>query len=123
MISINWPQVIQWLLMLFGGVGTAGLVVQWAQTQKAARQPGNPVSPDPTKPTEDPANPDTWPIRAADAPPPVGAQEWAQDICSAMGSAGADSKLASILAGETRDKARARRIAELEDHASEPVAT
>ena len=95
MIQIDWQQIIAYLLL--GGSGIGGLI--WGgKTAWTKFRSGKPAS------TE----------RSADAPAPAGAVEWAVDICKAMGDASADSKLAAILLGVTRDGARQARIAELE---------
>ena len=95
MISIDWQQIIAY--MLLGGSGIGGLI--WGgKTAWTKVRSGKPAI------TE----------RSADAPAPAGAVEWAVDICKAMGDASADSKLTAILLGVTRDGARQARIAELE---------
>lgn len=95
MIQIDWQQVVAYLLL--GGSGIGGLI--WGGKAALTKfRSGKPAS------TE----------RSADAPAPAGAVEWAVDICKAMGDASADSKLAAILLGVTRDGARQARIAELE---------
>ena len=95
MISIDWQQIIAY--MLLGGSGIGGLIwggkTAWTKFRSAK-----------------PATAE----RSADAPAPAGAVEWAVDICKAMGDASADSKLTAILLGVTRDGARQARIAELE---------
>ena len=101
MIEINWPEVIHWMLLIFGGIGTAGVAVGWAASGSSDK----------------PKEPET---RSADESPQVAAVNWVADIVAAMGSAPAESKLAALLAGETRDQARSRRIAELEDQ-TKPV--
>lgn len=53
--------------------------------------------------------------RGADQNAPPGAVEWVLDICSAMSMAEPGTKLESLKVGESRDQARTRRIAELED--------
>jgi hypothetical protein len=96
MVSIDWPQVIGAILIAVSGLG--GLVwggkAAWARFRVAK----------PAGETQ----------RAADEPAPDGAVEWVSDICQAMGSAPDSSKLAALLAGATRDHARALRITELE---------
>jgi len=96
-ISIDWQQVIAYILL--GGSGIGGTVwagvAGWKKFRTGATSPAT---------TE----------RSADALPPVGSVEWAVDICEAMGAASAESKLKAILGGATRDDARKLRIAELE---------
>lgn len=52
--------------------------------------------------------------RGADDPAPLDAVKWVLDIRESMGVASSESVLASLVAGESRDQARARRISELE---------
>lgn len=94
-ISINWVEIITWLLLIGGGIGSVGLAIDWAQSVKT---------------------PNDVPVvfRSSDAPPPAGAQEWVADIIGAMGGAKPESVLDALKSGETRDEARSRRIAELE---------
>lgn len=95
MISIDWQQVIAYLLL--GGSGLGGLI--WggktAWTKFCSDKPA-------------------LAERSADAPAPAGAVEWLTDVCKAMGDASAESKLAALTQGATRDQARMLRIAELE---------
>lgn len=95
MISIDWQQVIGYVLVIGGGIaglagGVYGLREAWRIRKPLASE------------------------RSADAPAPAGAVEWAVDICAAMGTASAESKLTAITNGYTRDAARKFRIAELE---------
>jgi len=54
-------------------------------------------------------------VRGADELAPPGAVEWVEDIGSAMGpSVSAETVLMSLRAGQSRDQARATRIAELQ---------
>ena len=96
MISIDWQQVIGWILI--GGSGLGGTIwaaiAGWKKFRTGAK----------TAITE----------RAADDLPPAGSVDWAVDICEAMGAASAETKLKAILGGATRDDARKLRIAELE---------
>ena len=94
-IAFNWPEIITWLLLIVGGIGSIGLAIDWAQSTKT--------------PNDVPVV-----VRSSDAPPPAGAQEWVADIIGAMASASAESKIAALVNGSTRDEARSRRIAELE---------
>ena len=95
MISIDWQQVIAYVLL--GGSGIGGLI--WGgKTAWTKFRSGKPAT------TE----------RSADAPAPAGAVEWAADIAKAMGTASPQSKLDAILNGYTRNAAMAVRIAELE---------
>ena len=105
MISINWPEIIRWLLLILGGGGTAALAVGWASSGAKPK----PVTP---------KDPESTPVRSADAGPPDGAVEWVENIWLAHSGAAADSVIASLRAGDTRDKAQARRIAELEGPAA-----
>lgn len=95
MIQIDWQQIIAYLLL--GGSGLGGLIwggkAAWTKFRS-----GKPVT------TE----------RSADAPAPAGAVEWVADICTAMGTASAESKLTALRAGSNRDEARQFRITELE---------
>ena len=123
MVSIDWPVVMGVLLTLLGGLGTAGGGAWW--WFKRAKTP---VSPKPaTVPvvTRFTNTVDTEPVsdvRGADDPAPPGAVAWVQDIVAAMGAAKADSILPALVAGESRDIARARRIGELEGKkAASPV--
>jgi hypothetical protein len=95
-ISIDWQQVIGWILI--GGSGLGGTIWAAVVGWKKFRS-GRPAA------TAE---------RSADAPAPAGAVEWAVDICAAMGDASAESKLKAILNGHTRDAARKFRITELE---------
>lgn len=95
MISIDWQQIIAYLLL--GGSGLGGLI--WGgKTAWTKFRSGKPATNE----------------RAADDLPPAGSVDWAVDICEAMGAASAESKLKAILGGATRDDARKLRIAELE---------
>lgn len=62
-----------------------------------------------------PSNPLAVVPRGADQNAPPGAVEWVLDICSAMSMAEPGTILESLKVGESRDQARTRRIAELED--------
>ena len=94
-IAFNWIEIITWLLLIGGGIGSIGLAIDWAQSTKT--------------PNDVPVV-----VRSSDAPPPAGSQEWVVDIIGAMASASAESKIAALVNGSTRDEARSRRIAELE---------
>lgn len=100
-IAFNWIEIITWLLLIVGGIGSIGLglSIDWTQSTK--------------KPNDVPVV-----VRSSDAPPPAGAQEWVVDIIGAMASASAESKIAALVNGSTRDEARSRRIAELEGQAT-----
>ena len=96
MISIDWQQLIAYLLLggsALGGIAYGGKIA-WSKFRTAK----------PASPSE----------RSADEPAPPGAVEWVADICEAMGDASAESKLAALTVGSTRDNARALRIHELE---------
>ena len=103
MISINWPEIIRWLLLILGGGGTAALAVGWASSGTVKQKPVTPKDPEST------------PVRSADAGPPEGAVDWVIDIHDAMSGAEAQSVLNSLSDGHSRDQARQRRIAELEN--------
>ena len=113
MLSVNWSQIIAIVLLVLGGSGTAIIAVymayQWLKTRKAAKPT---VVPSPVTPDKGVAG-DTA-VRGADDPAPTGAVDWIKDIKSAMGGSSPESILAALLAGETRDQARYRRIKELE---------
>jgi hypothetical protein len=98
MISIDWQSILAYLLLGVSGIGGIGWGVKaaWPKIKALKPKPSGEVT------------------RAADEPAPPGAVEWAVDICEAMGTAPDSSKLAALLAGSTRDHARALRIAELE---------
>ena len=96
MISIDWQQVIGSILIGGSGIGGAiwAAIAGWKKFRTGR----------PAEITE----------RSADAPAPAGAVEWLTDVCKAMGDASAESKLAALIQGATRDQARMLRIAELE---------
>jgi hypothetical protein len=96
MISIDWQQLIAYLLLggsTLGGIAYGGRAA-WNKFRTAP----------PAASSE----------RSADEPAPPGAIEWVADICDAMGDASAESKLKALTVGSTRDNARALRITELE---------
>ena len=121
MLSINWSQILAVVLLVIGGAGTTALIpvagykgYQWWKARKAAK-PVVPAKATPaTTVTVDKATVVDLAVRGADDPAPDGAVEWIKDIKTAMGGSSAESMLAALLAGESRDKARSRRIAELE---------
>ena len=95
MVSINWQFVIASILLAGGAGGTLFLLGRqvysfFTKTTAGAK------------------------VRGADDPAPPGAVEWVEDICGAMGSAPAGTMLSSLKAGQSRDQARATRIAELQ---------
>ena len=96
MISIDWQQLIAYLLLAASGLGSIayGGKIAWSKFRTS--------------------KPKTADARSADEPAPPGAVEWVADICEAMGDASAESKLAALTVGSTRDNARALRIHELE---------
>jgi hypothetical protein len=96
MVSIDWPQVIGAILIAVSGLGALAWGAKAAWERFRVAQPAGETQ------------------RAADEPAPDGAVDWVSDICEAMGSATAESKLKALLVGSTRDKARALRITELE---------
>ena len=93
-VSINWQPILGGLLLVAGAVFAA---FQWWRSRQASHAAGKPQ-----------------PKRRADEPPPSGAVAWVLDICEAMGTAKAESVLAALTSGATRDQARMARIAELE---------
>lgn len=123
MLSINWSQIFAVVLLVIGGAGTTALVpvagykgYQWWKARKAAKPAVVPPKETTvvTTVTVDKATVVDPAVRGADDPAPEGAVEWIKDIKTAMGGSSAESMLAALLAGESRDKARSRRIAELE---------
>jgi hypothetical protein len=103
MVTIDWQQLLGWLLV--GGSGLGGAV--WGFLKLIPRSNSTLVP--------GPANSKLPNARSADAPPPLDAVLWVEDICDAMAGASAESKLGELLKGSTRDAARAARIAELEE--------
>ena len=123
MLSINWSQIFAVVLLVIGGAGTTALIpvagykgYQWWKARKAAKPAVVPAKATPvaTTVTVDKATVIDPAARGADDPAPEGAVEWIKDIKAAMGGSSAESMLAALLAGESRDKARSRRIQELE---------
>ena len=130
MLSVNWSQIFALVLLVICGAGTTALIpvagykgYQWWKARQAAKPAVVPAKVSPVAPAVvpnkaivvDPA------VRGADDPAPDGAVEWIKDIKTAMGGSSAESMMAALLAGESRDQARSRRIAELEQ-ASKPKA-
>jgi hypothetical protein len=105
-VSLNWQPIVGGLLLAVGAV-VAG--VQWWRSRPHAAQTAKPAKGESQK-------------RSADEPAPPGAVQWVNDIIVAMGAAKADSVLAALADGATRDKARMLRIAELEGKPAEPTA-
>jgi hypothetical protein len=101
-VSIDWQQLLGWVLV--GGSGLGGVVWGILKATTGLKSGWRTLTPVPT------AN-----VRSADALPPDGSVLWVEDLCQAMGDASAESKLAVILSGSTRDGARAARIRELEE--------
>lgn len=131
MLSINWLQIVAVVLVAVGGAGTAafGIVAgskayQWWKARQAAKPAVAPAKTNPvtTTVTVDKAAVVDPAVRGADDPAPDGAVEWIKDITAAMGGSSAESMLAALLAGETRDQARSRRIKELEQVAKQKAA-
>lgn len=123
MLSINWSQIFAVVLLVIGGAGTTALILvagykgyQWWKARQAAKPAVVPakVTPVAISGTVDKAMVVDPAVRGADDPAPDGAVEWIKDIKTAMGGSSAESMMAALLAGESRDKARSRRIAELE---------
>jgi len=86
-----------------GGLGSLLYGGKWFLTQRRSI-----VAPKPTT------------TRSADAGPPPGAVEWVIDIQTAMGASHASCVLEALTDSCCRDRARARRIEQLEAH--KPVA-
>lgn len=130
MLSINWSQIFAVVLLVIGGAGTTALIpvagykgYQWWKARKAAKPAVVPAKAATvaTTVTVDKATVVDPAVRGADDPAPEGAVDWIKDIKAAMGGSSAESMLAALLAGETRDQARSRRIQELEQ-ATKPKA-
>ena len=96
MISIDWQQVIGWILIGGSGMGGAiwAAIVGWKKFRTSS--------------------PAATAERSADAPAPAGAVEWVKDIQKAMGGASAESVLLALVTGYTRAEAQQMRITELE---------
>lgn len=123
MVSIDWSTAAG--VLLVGGGAITGvvavllaLVKNWASIKKRLTFKSVVSIPTASQKTQEAplevANDMAIKKRGADEPAPPGAIKWVQDIREAMGSAKAESILASLTAGESRDQARSRRIAELE---------
>lgn len=118
------------VLLIVGGAGTTALVpvgaykaYQWWKARQAAKPAVVPATVTPVSPAVVPNKAVVEPaVRGADDPAPDGAVEWIKDITAAMGGSSAESMLAALLAGETRDQARSRRIRELEQVAKPKAA-
>jgi len=95
MVSINWQFVAASILLAGGAGGTLFLLGQYLYGLFS--KPSIRVK-----------------VRDADDPAPPGAVDWVEDIHKAMGSAPATTILTSLKAGQSRDQARAARIAELQ---------
>jgi hypothetical protein len=95
-ITIDWQQIIAYLLIGASGLGgiAYGGKAAWAKFRTA--------------------KPDGNRSRPADAGPPDGAVEWVEDIIAAMGSAPDNTKLVALQNGYSRDLAKTLRISELE---------
>jgi hypothetical protein len=95
-ISIDWQQVIGWILIGGSGMGGAiwAAIVGWKKFRTSS--------------------PAATAERSADAPAPAGAVEWVKDIQKAMGGASAESVLLALVTGYTRAEAQQMRITELE---------
>lgn len=96
MISVDWQSIIAYLLLGASGLGGLAWGGKAAWVKWKARPTG------------------TTPGRGADDLAPPGSIEWVTDVCDAMGSASAESKLNALCTGSTRDQARSLRISELE---------
>ena len=101
-VSLNWQPILG-ALLLIAGAAFGG--VQWWRSRLVS-----------------PGKPSQSQTRSADAPAPPGAVQWVADIKLAMGAAKAESVLAALIDGATRDQARMLRIAELEGKPTEPAA-
>lgn len=111
-IDLNWEPIAGSVLIAIGAVWsliTGGLA--WRK-----RQSSRPPRPERERANDSPTAVSTSAdsVRSADAPAPAGAVEWVVDILAAMGKSDSDSVLEALTAGESRDTARARRIAALE---------
>jgi len=95
MVSINWQFVAASILLAGGAGGTLFFLGKWIYGFFTRTTVGVKV-------------------RGADELAPPGAVEWVEDICGAMGLAPAETMLSSLKAGQSRDQARATRIAELQ---------
>jgi len=100
-VSLNWQPILGAVLLIAGAIFGG---VQWWRSRPASLQPSQSQK------------------RSADAPAPPGAVQWVNDIMLAMGAAKADSVLAALADGATRDQARMMRISELESKSAEPSA-
>lgn len=123
MLSVNWSQIFAIVLLVIGGAGTTALIpvagykgFQWWKARQAAKPAVVPAKVIPVAPSITPndATVVDLAVRGADDPAPAGSIEWIKDITAAMGGSSAESMLDALLAGETRDQARSRRIKELE---------
>ena len=101
-LSINWPMIVGTLLVSAGGAWTLISGGLWLRRRR-------PASKAPTTSS-----------RGADDPPPPGAVEWVADLVEAMGQADAEMVLQALKDGDCRDKARHRRIEQLEGIANPP---
>lgn len=100
-MQIDWLFLTATLLTGIGGIGSLLFGGKWFIGQRRAIVP----------------TPST--TRSADAGPPPGAVEWVLDITAAMGASHASCVLEALSEGCCRDRARARRIEQLE--AGKPV--
>ena len=103
-ITLNWPLIGGVLLIASGAIFGAAQIGVTLWKRRASAVPRVPVV----------NTVGEKPPRPSDMKPSIDAVDWVKDIVHAMGSASADSVLASLTAGESRDEARSRRIAELE---------
>lgn len=113
-ITVDWS-FVGMVLVVLGGIGTAILAVTKWPAFKAASS-GVLSVPQIAAPVDAPVVDTavvTW--RGADVPAPPGAVDWVLDICAAMSMAEPGTILEALKIGESRDQARTRRIAELED--------
>jgi len=113
-ITVDWS-FVGMILIVLGGIGTAILAVAKWPAFKAASS-GVLSVPQIAAPINAPvAEGDPAASRGADVPAPPGAVDWVLDICKAMSMAEPGTILEALKIGESRDQARTRRIAELED--------
>jgi len=113
-ITVDWS-FVGMVLVVLGGIGTAILAVTKWPAFKAASSGVLPVT-QIVAPVDAPVvDADAVTGRGADVPAPPGAVAWVLDICKAMSMAEPGTILEALKIGESRDQARTRRIAELED--------
>ena len=112
MVTIDWA-FVGMVMVIVGGIGT----VVWGAVMLHGRSKTVNLTPianrEPVKPVT--AEPNAVFPRGADMAAPPGAVDWVHDVCAAMSMAEPGTVLESLRGGESRDQARTRRIAELEE--------